>query len=230
MNLPVALEVRTGTLESLRPVRLPLTVSEPGCYRVAVTAENRADDISLVVYQSGEERARDRLSGKSPTVDWCTVEAGDVEAAVSAYGGGGAFALALFRKKNAPKRSQAAKAGGRDKDLIANRIRQLGPRYAEGKKPITPLLRGALTRGKVEEFTVRLNGRCIAVLAAHAPSLISINLTLLSSEGAATSSRVSTAGFTVLETAPPCPTPGLYTVRVRAAEGGGDFGMQLFAE
>ena len=219
-----------GILEHLRTVRIPLSVNAPGCYRVAVAAEETVEDLSLVLYQSGKEAARDRLSGKRPSVDWCAAEGGNVEAEVMMYGGRGAFALALFRKeKSRSLWGGRLKAGGGDKDFIANRIRQLQPRFAKGKAPLTAVLRGSEDEGDARSFPVKLRGGCITVLAAQSPSLLKLDISLSGPQGPVTTSLRATAGFTTLDTAP-CPKAGVYTLTVRAVQGSGDFGIQVFSE
>ena len=226
-----SIQIYEGTLEHLRTVRIPLSVDTPGCYRVAVAAEETVEDLSLVLYQSGKEEARDRLSGKRPSVDWCASEGGNVEAEVMMYGGRGAFALALFRKeKSAPQAGGRLKAGGGDKDFIANRIRQLQPQFAAGKQPLTAVLRGSAEEGDSRTFPVKLRGGCVSVPAAQAPSLLKLDISLSGPDGPVPSTLRATGSFAILEAGTPCPKAGAYTLTVRAVKGSGDFGVQVFSD
>ena len=226
-----ALQVTEGILEHLRTIRIPLPVDAPGCYRVTVAAESTVEDLSLVLYQAGEEKAKDRLSGKRPSIDWCAAEGGRVEAEVMMYSGRGAFALALFRKEGArPQGTAQLKAGGGDKDFLANRIRQLQSHFAAGRQPLSGMLRGSVDKGGTRSFPIKLRGKCVTVIAAQAPSLLKLDISLSAPGGPVAASLRPTASFTTLETKPSCPKAGTYTLSVRAAQGNGDFAVQVFSD
>lgn len=223
-------EVVEGTLAQGRSIRISLPIETAGCYRIAAAAGEGSNDISLVVYQSGVEKARDRLSGKRPFVDWCTPEGGRVEAEVLMFAGEGAFAVSVFLK-NPPKSTSPKdkKSGGDENDFIANRIRQLAPHFATEKRPISEVLRGSVLKNSEQSIPVYLRGKCVTIIAAQTPSLLEIDMKLIGSAGTVPTNLIATPSYTTLSPLT-CPTPGDYYINVRAIRGNGSFGFQVFSE
>jgi hypothetical protein len=230
-NFSSAGDIYTGALKHRESVRVPLPINTAGCYRVAVAADKSAEDISLVIYQSDVEKARDRLSGKHPVVDWCASEGKNVEAEVLMFTGHGAFALATFVRDTYKPTAAETKVGGDGNDLIANRIRQLKPQFAKNKKSASEVLRGNLKKGDKHVFPAQLKKSCNTIIVGQEPSLLKLDIRLADKKGNELPVRVrATSSFTILETVPCLPPGGEYRVIVQAAQGAGRFGFQIFSE
>ena len=220
-----------STLAHGRAVRVPLPLAPHLCYRVIAVAGDGAEDISLALFQDGIEKARDQLSGKRPSVDWCVAETGRLEADITMYEGDGAFAVFVFQRKDTPTApaKKIRKAGGDGSDFIANRIRQLAPHFARGRRPITEVLRGNISKEEALRIPVTLSGKCITVVAAQAPSLLSLDIRLEREGGPLPGHLNAAAGYAIFvpET---CPPKGAYEVVFRPTRGNGDVGAQLFSQ
>ena len=221
-----------GNLTRGRTTRVPLSIDTAGCYRVTATAGKGAEDITLALFRSGKEIARDRLSGKSPSVDWCAAEASELEVEISMYAGQGPFAVAVFKKKNESGATPVKhnKAGGKETDYIANRIRQLAPRFAKGQRPISDVLRGEVTAPGQLSIPVALNGKCISLVAAQAPALIELSVYLENADGLRIAGRLNaTASYTTF-VPDTCPPKGAYRIIIVSIRGGGAVGVQIFSD
>lgn len=229
-NFQAVGEIYEGFLEHRRSVRIPLPINEAGCYRVIVATDKSAEDISVAVYQSNVEKARDRLSGKHPVVDWCAAKGGNVEAEVQMFSGRGAFALATFMRNSYKPSAAGIKVGGEDKDFIANRIRQLKPQFAKTGNPESGVLRGNLEQGDNQSFLVNLDKRCHTIIVGQEPSLIKLDIRLTDAKKDLPVRVQTTSSFTILETVPCLQTSGEYRIIVRATQGAGRFGFQIFSQ
>jgi hypothetical protein len=237
-NLTLLGTVIEGTLAHRRSMKTPLPISKPGCYVIAAAGENSVEDLSLAVLQSGIEKANDRLSGKKPIVKWCASTGGGVEAEVLMFKGQGAFALAVFEDKAAPadgkqivnQSSAKLKIGGSDTDFIANRIRQLYPRFGGKRSPMTEVIRGNLKEGAEQQFSIQSKGKCLSIIAAQESSLLKIAVSLSDASQNLPTKKQSATSFFAAETVPCITSTADLVISIRALEGEGRFGLQVFSE
>jgi hypothetical protein len=148
---------------------------------------------------------------------------------LSMYGGSGTYALGAF---GAPAKGGKAteKVGGPEVDFVANRIRQLHAQVGKGRAAASAVLRGNLATGDEQVFKVRMTGgHCYTIIAAGAPSVRDLNLSLVD-RGREVQSDASATNFPFFDTSP-CPAfTGEYLVKVRMFSGSGQFGVQVFSD
>jgi hypothetical protein len=229
-NANILGEVHTAYLAKRKSVTFDLQLDRARCYEFAVTGEPGAIDLSLVLTVGDREVASDRLSGGNPAVRWCAPGKTDIKATIAMYEGNGRIAFAHFAEKPMHK-GAPPEVGGIQRDLLANRIRQIYARFGKERTAITTLLRGNLASGETHRFPVQLgNGRCFTVISVATPSVRRMAIALLSKEGDKIMKDRLKSGFSVFEPKP-CPKEdGEFVVEVTMLKGEGLFGVQIFTD
>lgn len=202
---------------------------EAGCYAFLGVGGAGVQDLTVSVSVDGVEVAADRLSGVRPRALWCSPEPVVAIVKIVMYGGAGPFALGVYAARD--RSSGPEPAGGEETDFIANRLRMLHAQYGKGRRAATRVTRGNLAGGGERTVEVSLEaGRCYTAIAAAEPAVKELDLSLVDRAGAEVARGAGGGGSAVAETSP-CPkTGGTYVVRLRAARGAGQFGVQLFSD
>jgi hypothetical protein len=222
-------DIHFGSLFRRKSDRVDISLEKSGCFHFAVVAEKTTADLSIVLYAKKREVARDRLSGKSPSIEWCTDHPQQVTAEVFMYSGGGRYALSVSSESPAVIPKGVHKIGGVQNDFIGNRIRQLYARLAKTRIPVSPLLKGRLKTGEQKVFEIILESNCLAVIGVGGPAVRDLDVSILSPDWAEIARDDTVGGFMTFDV-PTCPlTEGTYKIRVAMVKGEGLFGVQLYS-
>jgi len=209
---------------------LDVLLDRARCYKFIAAGGEGVQDLSLSLVVDGEEVASDRLSGKTPMVQWCSPGRVHTKVKLTMYGGHGPYAFGLYGSKKTGALSPE-KVGGTESDFIANRIRQLHAQYGKGRAAVSAVFRGNLSTNNEQVFDVKLSaGHCYTIIGAGSPSAKDIDLILLNRTKMEIQRDKTRNGFPTMDTKP-CPKfTGTYTIKVKMMRGFGQFGMQVFSD
>lgn len=120
------------------------------------------------------------------------------------------------------------RVGGTGYDFVAENLRRRHDEAGEGREPVTDVLRARLETSESADFPVRLaGGRCHVVLAVGVPSVRDLELALVDEFG---TTRVEDDSRDAFPSVRLCPrVDSDWTVRLRAFDGYGAVGAQVFA-
>jgi hypothetical protein len=141
------------------------------------------------------------------------------------YRGNGGFAYQTFQSGGGGPIAFAPNLG--PNDFLSNRMREIAGRYAQGRAPVSPLMRGNLQTSQTQDFSVALAaGRCYTVVGVGEPSVTDLDLFLFDQNGTQVAQDQATDNFPIVQV---CPSvPGNNRVQVKMYSGYGAFGLQIF--
>lgn len=119
------------------------------------------------------------------------------------------------------------RVGGTGYDFVAENLRRRWDEAGEGREAVTDVLRATLETSEAQGFPVRLEGgRCHVVLAVGVPSIRNLELALVDEFGTTREEDDTDDAFPSVRLCPRVDSD--WTVRLRAFEGYGAVGAQVF--
>jgi hypothetical protein len=193
------------------------------CYKFMAAGGAGVQDLDLHVQVAGQHVAQDTATDDIPIASYCAPRPQNAQVQVFMYRGAGAFAYQTFQS-GAPNVIQPPIVGS---DFLSNRMREISGRYASGRAPVSPLMRGSLTTSRTQDFSVALSaGRCYTVVGVGEPSVTDLDMFLFDQNGTQVAQDQGTDNFPIVQS---CPNvPGNFRVQVKMYSGYGAFGLQVF--
>jgi len=219
-----------GTLSKGENANLQIPLDAGRCYWFAAVGGSGVRDMDLKLTVSGREVGRSEGDRGWPVVFWCTSSDTRALAHVKMYEGKGEYLLAVFESRGREPGSRLL-IGGAERDFLANRLRQAHLLRMKDYRPLNHPWRGNLNKG--EEVSVRLKvnrKKCVSVLAVADSTAREIHVEILSNGGRVLGSGGMKQGIVNVK-ADRCPlSPGRYFIRLKMAEGRGQYILQAFSE
>jgi len=202
-------------------VNVPL--QQGACYKFIAVGGAGVQDLDLHVQVAGQRVAQDTARDDFPVASYCAPRPQNAQVQVYMYQGAGAFAYQTFQS-GAPVIGPPPIV---QNDFLSNRMREISGRYAGGRAPVSPLMRGNLTTSQTQDFSIALSaGRCYTVVGVGEPSVTDLDLFLFDQNGTSVAQDQATDNFPIVQA---CPNvPGNFRVQVKMYSGYGAFGLQVF--
>ena len=202
-------------------VNVPL--QQGTCYRFIAAGGVGVTDLDLHVNVNGQRVAADTATNDTPIASYCAPGQQTAQVQVFMYRGNGGFAFQAFQR-NQGQVVQIAPGGG---DFLTNRMREISGRYASGRAPVSPLMRGNLQTSQTQDFSVALqSGHCYTVVGVGDPSVTDLDLFLFDGMGTQVAQDQATDNFPIVQTCPSVPSN--FRIQVKMYSGYGAFGIQVF--
>jgi hypothetical protein len=195
------------------------------CYKFIAVGGNGVQDLDLHVNFGNQRVAADTATDAIPIASYCAPRSQSVQVQVFMFRGAGGFSYQTFQSGAPVHAPPPPVVGGND--FLSNRMREIAGRYAGGRIPISPLMRGNLTTSQTQDFSVPLvAGRCYTVVGVGEPSVTDLDMFLFDGNGTQVAQDQATDNFPIVQT---CPNvPGNFRVQVKMYSGYGAFGLQVF--
>lgn len=200
---------------------------QPGaCYKFIAVGGAGVQDLDLHVEAGGQRVASDTARDDTPIASFCSPRPQVAQVQVYMYQGTGGFAFQAFQSGNGNPGPLPPVVGN---DYLSNRMREISTRYAAGRTPVSPLMRGNLSTSQTQDFSVALQaGRCFTVVGVGDPSVTDLDMFLFDQNGTQVTQDQATDNFPILQV---CPNvPGNFRVQVKMYSGYGSFGLQVFGQ
>ncbi|MBI2895218.1 MAG: hypothetical protein HYY06_16815 [Deltaproteobacteria bacterium] len=195
------------------------------CYKFIGVGGAGVQDLDLHIMVGGARVAQDTATDDFPIASYCAPTHTIAQVQVFMYRGAGQFAYQTFQSGHAGPQAIVPLVQGND--YIANRMRQIQQQYAQGRNPVSPLMRGSLQTSGTQDFSVTLqSGHCYTVVGVGDPSVTDLDMFLFDGAGTQVAQDQATDNFPIVQS---CPSvPGNFRVQVKMYSGYGNFGLQIF--
>jgi hypothetical protein len=202
------------------------------CYAIVAAADAGLGELQLrLIDPSGTEvasgRAKDAEVLLGTQQPYCPGATANHTLLVQALQGSGRLVWQLYGAPD-PALSSRFLVGGEGEGLVAKRLRSLRDQHAPRMGAAIAVQLGKLTTAEEAEarFNVR-RGFCYEAAVAGMPSLRSLDITLLDQRGHTLAQALDQGSSAHVRAC--APLPGVWTVRIRAFKGYGDYGLQVFS-
>jgi len=216
-----------GSLQQNASRSISVPLSQGLCYKFIAVGGAGVQDLDIHVNVNGGRVAEDTATDDFPVASYCAPTNQVASVQVFMYRGTGGFAYQTFQSNSGRPTvvvQPVVQGGG---DFLANRMREISSRYASGRSPVSPLLRGNLSTSATQDFSVSLqSGHCYTVVGVGEPSVSDLDMFLFDQNGTQIAQDQATDNFPIVQV---CPSvPGSYRVQVKMYSGYGQFGLQVF--
>lgn len=202
-----------------------VSLAQGVCYKFIGVGGAGVSDLDLHIMVGGARVAQDTATDDYPIASYCSPTSTIAQVQVFMYRGAGQFAYQSFQSANVGP--QVIVPQVQVNDYIANRMRQIQQQYAQGRNPVSPLMRGTLQTSGAQDFSVNLqSGHCYTVIGVGDPSVTDLDMFLFDGTGTQVAQDQATDNFPIVQN---CPSvPGNFRVQVKMYSGYGNFGLQIF--
>ena len=213
-----------GQLTQNTSQTLNVPMQQGGCYKFIAVGGAGVSDLDIHVNVNGSRVASDTATDDFPIASFCSPRRQTAQVQILMYRGNGGFAYQTFQS-GAPQNVVVPVLGSND--YLSNRMREISGRYASGRAPVSPLMRGNLQTSQTQDFSVAVQaGHCYTVVGVGDPSVTDLDMFLFDQNGTQVAQDQATDNFPIVQI---CPNvPGNYRIQVKMYSGYGAFGLQVF--
>jgi hypothetical protein len=213
----------TGQLAQAGTTTINVPLRQGACYKFIAVGGPGVTDLDIQVNANGRQVAQDTATDDFPIASYCAPIPQTVQVQILMYRGNGGFAYQTFQSGGLQPPPPVV--GGND--FLSNRMREISGRFASGRLPVSPLMRGSLQTSQTRDFSVGLQtGHCYTVVGVADPSVTDLDLFLFDQNGTQVAQDQATDNFPIVQA---CPSvPGNYRIQVKMYSGYGSFALQVF--